>query len=554
MFRRRRRRHVALCLLATLAPLVAGVPTIFPLPRTFTSTPGCLTLPADFALVPSGPGGADAFLLAAIARANAARATAASRAEKIDVCDSSTGGGTLATLAVFVAAPRGAAGAYPALADDESYTLALSAGAGSALRANSVWGALRGLESFSQLLASARGGAGLFVAAATVAVDDAPRWSHRGLLVDTGRAFLPVSLVVATLDAMAYAKLNVFHWHVSDDQAFPLVSTTYPNLTLGAMQAPSSSHTYSPADVALIIQAAAERGIRVMPEFDVPGHSTSWFAAFPFLQTVCDCPDCGATFTKPMDPTLDTTYAVVEGLFTEMMRAFPDAFYHIGGDEVDPSCWLNNSDILAFMKARGYTSVAQLQGYFEERVLAMFPAEKRVVMWEENAGSASVYPEGVVVHAWKERAGDDSVLYNLTLHNYTVLYTSPSWYLDWTTGDTDAHVNSPTGWASYHQNNPGTTLSPEQQKLLLGGEVSAWNVLEDTSNFMSVVFPRAAAVAERLWSADSPAVDDPAELHIRMRDFRCRLVARGIDAAPVEVAGSCGNTGERAYTPPYAEF
>ena len=531
---------------------VVSVPTILPMPRSFDSKPGCLVLPSDFQLVPSGPGASDAYLLSAITRANAARSTSASRAEKIDVCDAAAGGGTLAKLTVFVAEVRGAAGAFPALADDESYTLSLSAGAASELRANSVWGALRGLESFSQLLASARGGTGLFVAAAAVSVDDAPRWSHRGLLVDTGRAFLPVSLLLATLDAMSYAKLNVLHWHISDDQAFPIVSTTFPNLTMGAMQAPAMSHTYAPADVASIIQAAAERGIRVMPEFDVPGHSTSWFAGFPFLQTVCDCPDCGATFSKPMDPTLESTYDVVGGLFTEMISVFPDAFFHIGGDEVDPLCWMNNSDIYAFMKAHDYTTYAQLQGYFEQRALAMFPASKRVVMWEENAGAGSVYPEGVIVHAWKERAGDDSVLYNLTRANYTVLYTTPSWYLDWDTGDTDAHVNSPTGWAAYHANNPGTSLSPEQQKLFLGGEVAAWNLLEDSTNFMSVVFPRAAAVAERLWSPDCAAVDDPTNLLIRMRDFRCRLVARGIDAAPVELAGSCGNTGERVYSPPYA--
>ena len=540
-------RHQLAALLCALAWRASAI-SIFPLPSTLTSTPGCLVLAADFSLTLSGAGAADPFLMAAARRADSARATLASRAESIDSCDWPSAG-ALARLTVEVGAARSAA--YPALGDDESYELTVQAGVGSRLSSATVWGALRGLESFSQLLTSARGDVRLFIPAASVAVTDAPRFSHRGLMIDTGRAFLPVSLIMATLDAMFYVKLNVLHWHISDDQAFPLDSAAWPNLTAGTMQAPSLSHTYARADVLAIIQAAAERGIRVLPEFDVPGHSTSWFKGYPALATACECPDCGSTFSKPMDPTLESTYTFLAALFEEMSAVFPDAFFHVGGDEVDPTCWLNNSHVVAFMQAHGFSTTAELQGYFEGRVMKLLPS-KSMVMWEGNFGKASIYPSGAVVEAWKEKAGNLTILEALIRANHTTIYTSTSWYLDWIEpGDT--HVDQAQDWVDYHAVDPlaNTTLTPAQQQRMLGGEVAMWTLLEDAANFMPTVFPRAAAVAERLWSAPGPAVDDAAALLSRMRAVRCRMVARRIAVAPIAIADSCPNTGEAPYVPPY---
>jgi hexosaminidase len=371
-------------------------------------------------------------------------------------------------------------------------------------------------------------------------------------MIDTGRAFMPLSLIMATLDAMSYTKLNVLHWHVSDDQSFPMSSTAWPNLTAGAFQAPSASHTYSRSDVLAVISAAAERGIRVLPEFDVPGHSTSWFSGYPDLATACDCPDCGATFSKPMDPTRESTYDFLAAFFADMTNVFPDAYFHIGGDEVDPTCWLNNANVTAFMAAHGFSTVTQLQGYFEARVIAMLP-KKRAIMWEENEGAASVYPQNVIVQVWKEKGGNLSTLEALIRANFTAIYTTTSWYLDWTTGATDAHVNTPSLWAAYHAFDPlgNTTLTPAQQARLLGAEVAMWSPYTDAANLMSTIFPRAAAVAERLWSAPGAALDDAGGLLLRMRALRCRMLARGIAAPPIEMSGSCPATGEVPYTPPY---
>jgi len=414
----------ALALGAFAAAAPPSALNVLPLPTSLSSTPGCLTLPASFAITPAGAGARDAFLLAAIARAARVVATASARGEALGACAAPAA--PLDALTVVVTAPRAAP--LPALGDDESYELALAAGGASALRARTVWGALRGLETFAQLVASASVGGAAFVPAASVIVADAPRFAHRGLLVDTGRAFLPVSILNATIDAMAAVKLNVLHWHVSDDEAFPLDSAVAPRLVLGAQQAPARSHVYSAADARALVARAAERGIRVVPELDVPGHTTSWFAGYPALRTACELPP-GAEFAKPMDPTLDATYAFLGALLGEVAGVFPDALLHVGGDEVEMSCWRNSSAVAAFMAARGIApgDFAALQLYFGERVAALLPPGRRAVVWEANSGAASRYPAGAVVQVWKERHGDSGVLEGLLRAGYDVVWTTPDW-------------------------------------------------------------------------------------------------------------------------------
>ena len=378
---------------------------MLPLPTNFSYGAGCLRLLPSFSFSPTGAGGTDAALAAALSRAQRTLASMGARGESVQPC-APAAGSTLSSLIVAVDSAR--ASPYPALGDDESYALFLAAGDASALRARTVWGALRGLETLTQLVSADRApdaaGPRLVVPAAWVNVSDRPRFSHRGLMIDTGRAFLPVPLILATLDAMASVKLNVLHWHCTDDQAFPVESVAFPNLTAaGAQQAPSRTHVYSKADVASVVEAAAMRGIRVVPEFDVPGHSSSWFAGYPLLASNCSRSD---EFGVPMDPTLNTTYDLLQGLFAEMRAAFPNDFFHIGGDEVDFSCWESAPAIVAFMKAHNLTP-PQLQLYFENRVVDLFQGQRQLLIWEGNAGADNTYPlaDNVVVNVWKEEIG-----------------------------------------------------------------------------------------------------------------------------------------------------
>ena len=525
---------------------------VVPLPTNLASDPGCLLVPASFALLPAGPGGADALLAAALSRTRRALSSLAARGESVSPCSP---GASLADVTVFVGAAL--VKRTPALGDDESYRLTLAADA-SLLNASTVWGALRGLETLTQLISADRAsdaaGARLVVPAAAVRVTDAPRFSHRGLMVDTGRAFLPLPVLLATLDAMAYAKLNVLHLHLSDDQAFPVDSAAWPLLAAkGAMQAPSRTHVYSGADIAAVVAAATARGIRVVPEFDVPGHTASWFLGYPALESQCSQ---SGGFGPPMDPTLNATYDFIAALFGEMEGAFPDSFFHVGGDEVDFTCWENSPAIVAFMAARGLTP-PQLQLYFEERVVGLFGGRRDVLIWEGNAGAQNRYPAdaNVVVNVWKEPMGNLSVLEGLVRAGRRVLYTTTDWYLDYphlAGGKYDYHVNGEAQWQFVHGDPfANSTLTPAEMALVIGAEVCMWSPYEDATNFFPTVFPRAAAVAERLWSAPGAAVDAPDALEARMHALRCRMVARGIAAAPVKYGASCPNPFTPAYAPPY---
>lgn len=167
----------------------------------------------------------------------------------------------------------------------------------------------------------------------TATVTDAPRFPWRGALVDTSRHFQPLPALYAFVDALAYSKMNVLHWHITDDQAFPFVSAAFPALSgEGAYAAPATSHTYSPADVAAVIAFAKDRGVRVVPEFDTPGHSQSWGLGQPGLLTACyNATGPDGTY-GPIDPTVNSTWAFLEALFAEVAGVFPDAFFHVGGD------------------------------------------------------------------------------------------------------------------------------------------------------------------------------------------------------------------------------
>jgi len=304
---------------------------------------------------------------------------------------------------------------------DESYTLIVTS-TQAIIQASTVFGGLHGLETFSQILA--RYNSDLVIPASKISITDTPRFPHRGLMIDTGRHFLPMSSLVATLDAMAYHKLNVLHWHMVDDESFPYNSTVLPLLYKGAF---SPKHTYNYTELRFLVQYALERGIRIIPEFDAPGHSTSWGIGYPNLLT--SCPDSKSWQTRPMDPTADYTYNLLESLFTEVATIFPDKQLHIGGDEVSPDCWNDNAKVKAWMASHNMTTFEQLQSYFEQQVFSILMNDKRdPIVWEEvftNRGNWSMPPTSII-EVWKSTAGDWSKLVEVVKAGFRTIYTSTS--------------------------------------------------------------------------------------------------------------------------------
>ncbi len=281
--------------------------------------------------------------------------------------------------------------------EDESYVLRIAPDQLS-LEAPSPYGIIRGLETLAQLIKK-EGGTYLLPA---IEITDAPRFPWRGIMLDVCRHWMPKETVLRTLDAMSAVKMNVFHWHLSDDQGFRVESKAFPRLhKIG-----SNGKHYTQAEVKEIIDYAADRGIRVVPEFDLPGHSKSWQMAYPELSTVSFPLKFGqikgSLFAPPIDPSKEVVYEFLDTFMGEMATLFPDQYLHIGGDEVNPKYWSESASVQRFMKEKGMEDTHDLQAYFNLRMHKILKKHgKLMVGWEEI-----LHPDlgdDIIIQAWKSQ-------------------------------------------------------------------------------------------------------------------------------------------------------
>ncbi len=377
----------------------------------------------------------------------------------------------------------------PSVREDESYRLEINEKQ-ARLVAPTVVGALRGMETLLQLLQGDRDGYYL----PGVTIQDRPRFPWRGLLIDIGRHFEPMEVLKRNIDAMAAVKLNVLHWHLTEDQGFRVESKKFPKLhTMG-----SDGLFYTQDQVREVIAYARERGIRVMPEFDIPGHSTSWLVGHPELgsapgpYTIERRP---GIFEPALDPTREDVYKFLDTFLGEMAALFPDAYMHIGGDENEGKQWDRNPKIQAFMKEKGIKDNHALQAYFNQRLLKILQKHgKKMIGWDEILQPE--LPNDVVIHSWRgtkalaeaARKGYDGILSN-------------GYYIDLIFPASQHYVTDPLPADS--------DLTPEQAKHVLGGEATMWGEWVTPETIDSRIWPRTAAIAERLWSPRSISnIDD----------------------------------------------
>src|SRR5881396_2684301 len=264
------------------------------------------------------------------------------------------------------------------LGEDESYRLEITS-SGATLNAPTTLGVMRGLQTFLQLVETAPAG----FAAPAVNIDDKPRFPWRGLMIDAGRHFMPVEVIKRNLDGMAAVKLNVFHWHLSENQGFRVESRRLPKL----QEMGSDGLYYTQEQIREIILYARDRGIRVVPEFDMPGHSTAWFVGYPDLASApgpYSIERKWGVFDPAMDPTRESTYKFLDKFIEEMAKLFPDQFFHIGGDEVNGKQWDANKEIQEFMRAHGIQNNQALQAYFNKRLQPIVEKHgKSMIGWDE---------------------------------------------------------------------------------------------------------------------------------------------------------------------------
>ena len=365
--------------------------------------------------------------------------------------------------------------------EDESYTLDVTSHE-ARLNAAEPLGVLRGMETFLQIVHQGPQG---FVADA-VEIQDRPRFAWRGLMLDVSRHWMPLDVVERTLDGMAAVKMNVFHWHLSDDQGFRVESKVFPKL----QEMGSDSHYYTQAQVKQVIAYARDRGIRVIPEFDMPGHATAWFVGYPELASgpgPYQIERNFGIFDPAMDPTRQSTYKFLDAFIGEMAALFPDPYFHIGGDEVNGKQWNGNPRIRVSMRQHGMKTDAELQTYFSTRVLALVQKHgKKMVGWDEVFHPG--LPTNVVIQSWRGAA----TLAATARQGYQSILSN-GYYLDLMQPAAQHYLVDPYGGAA-------AGLTPEQKSHILGGEACMWVEYTTPENVDSRIWPRAAAIAERFWS------------------------------------------------------
>jgi hexosaminidase len=394
----------------------------------------------------------------------------------------------------------------PAVDENESYRIDITSRQ-ALLSAPTVVGAIRGLETVLQLVGADR--RGYFLPG--VKIQDQPRFPWRGLLIDVARHFEPIEVLKRNLDAMAAVKMNVLHWHLTEDQGFRVESKKYPKLH----QLGSDGNYYTQEQVKDVIAYARDRGIRVVPEFDIPGHSTSWLVGYPELgsapgpYTIERRP---GIFEPALDPTREEVYKVLEGFLSEMAALFPDAYLHIGGDENEGKQWDRNPAIQSFMKAKGIKDNHALQAYFNTRLLKILQKNgKKMIGWDEVLQPE--LPKDIVIHSWRgtaalaeaARKGYDGILSN-------------GYYIDLIQPASFHYASDPLPADS--------TLTPAEAKHVLGGEATMWAEWVTHETIDSRIWPRTAAVAERLWSPRT--VTDVSDMYRRLAVISLQLEELGL--------------------------
>jgi hexosaminidase len=498
--------RLALACLLTSSALWADVPLFMPLPVKIETSAGALAIDGKFTV--SGDARMEDALTRFISRV--ARETGIMFAARKPVK------GQVVTLRVTcrdaARTVRNAAArvrpSSPSLGEDESYTLDITP-QGASIDAATTDGALRGLATFAQAILPGPDG----FRAQAMHIEDHPRFQWRGLMMDVSRHFMPVETVERNLDAMAAVKLNVFHWHLSDDQGFRVESRLHPRLQLMG----SGGMYYTQAQLREVVAYARARGIRVVPEFDMPGHSASWLPGYPILASGKGpfeiLPNFGVSLAV-LDPTRESTYAFLDSFVGEMAALFPDKYFHIGGDEVNPREWNDSPRIQAFEKAHGMKNAHDLQAYFNKRMLRILARHGKIMIgWDEILHPD--LPKTTVVQIWRNQAS----LANAVQQGYRTIL-SAGYYLDHLSTAKYHYGIDPLGGAA-------AQLTDEQAKMVLGGEACMWAELVDSETVDSRIWPRMAAIAERLWSPRD--VTDDASMYARMDAISRNLEWTGVE-------------------------
>lgn len=393
------------------------------------------------------------------------------------------------------------------LFEDESYTLEINSQK-IRLEASTDIGIVRGIETLLQLLHREEDRFYF----PSHQIEDAPRFPWRGLMIDVSRHFYPVQVLKRNLDAMAAFKMNVFHWHLTDDQGFRVDIHSRPKFR----ELASDGQYYTQEQIREVVAYASDLGIRVVPEIDIPGHATSWLVAYPEMaskDTIYTLERFAGIFDPTLNPIKPITYEILKDVIDELVPLFPDKYFHIGGDENEGKHWNENKEIQRFMKKNNIKDNHEMQAYFNLKVLKMLQNHNKIMMgWDEIMVPS--LPKDVVIHSWR---GIENMEKAAQSGYKTIL--SKGYYIDLMHSMQKHYQNDPMG-------DKHSVLSEEEKKNILGGEATMWSELVTPQTIDSRIWPRTAAIAERLWSAKE--IDDYLNMRHRLEPNNQYLEELGI--------------------------
>lgn len=416
------------------------------------------------------------------------------------------------------------------LYEDESYHLDIKQNK-ITINATSDLGALHGLETLLQMLQNTNNS--FYFPNSNVS--DFPRFTWRGLMIDVSRHFQPIDVIKRNIDALAAMKMNVFHWHLVDDQGWRIEMKKHRKL----IDVASDGMYYTQEEIKNIVKYADERGILVVPEIDVPGHGSAILTAYPEIGSKVTTLTGGTSekniqgtaiatygiernagiFSPTLDPSNPKTYQLLSEIFDEVCPLFPGAYFHIGGDENEGKDWDANPKIQEFMKKNKLATNHELQTYFTMQLIPMLKKHgKQLMGWEEIL--TKNMSKDAIIHSWRgpnEGVTAGQSLVDAVKKGYkTVL--SNGYYIDLMYPIANHYLNDPMP--------KGANLTAEEKARILGGEATMWTELVTPLTIDSRLWPRTAAIAERLWSAED--ITDVANMRKRLEVISFRLEELGI--------------------------
>jgi len=361
-------------------------------------------------------------------------------------------------------------------------------------------------------------------------IEDFPQYSWRGFMLDVSRHFYTVEEIKRLLDVMSRYKLNIFHWHLTDDQGWRLEIKRYPRLTSVAAwreEIPGSvffnkrpdtlkgrpyryGGFYTQKQARDIVQYAAVRGITVVPEIELPGHAEAALAAYPefstsgFAQPVANSMGYAPGAVSEYNPGNPKTFDFLENVLKEVMAIFPSPYIHIGGDEVDKTHWKNNASCQALLKKEGLKDYEQLQSYFINKIGRFVEKKGRKIIGWDEALEGNLLPSAAITY-WRSYAKKAPLKAVSGGHAFINVCSDPLYFNRYQADPEGEPLAAPhsinTLERVYGYQVTPAGFTPDEQKLVLGGQAAIWTEFFNSGSQMEyMLLPRLLAFAENLWT------------------------------------------------------